>query len=404
MKNKIAITSLALFFTVLLSGCGDSAEGINEESQTTKQENIFFSSGGNESTAPEKTENQMNRTMSEEKSPTSEDPKYGYYDLLDKEYEQCSKSMMIKPNAYGVCYDSVTKNVIICRSEPEKIVVIYNIETKSKVSEFEFVGYTSNAYCYCDGVIWVRDRKRDKVFGYSIYGDLVGEFAISTKINGGFLVDSNKVFFTKNFGIEMNEEDEGCFMFTAGSDEGKRLPELKYVDKEGVERSMGFDYLACYKNKLYVCGYNDNDVYCLDTDTLVWTKVSKFHVSKGDYFCGIGRFLIFRSVIYDMENGELVACTGCENFGYWYRGGLPIMNFDRTYCLVGNEKRVENLRYEHDIPYGGKKEVMGECEGFEYNMLLDDKYYLYNDRWSWFLREYEKGEKDEVVIYLYEKE
>lgn len=162
--------------------------------------------------------------------------------------------------------------------------------------------------------------------------------------------------------------------------------------------------------------YTKSYIYCLDTDNLTWSKVKaekdgvtleSFIYSFSNYFKSFGKYLLINKAVYDMEKDEIIAVTASPYFALTYKGGKPLVGFDKTFNLEGDEGNFYNVKYTSD----GSASVIEDTHNKPFNytnkhdswiLLIDDKYYVYNDKYGYFLRTYEKGEEGEEVILLKE--
>lgn len=440
MKKRIKLTAL-LLSAAMITGCADNGYAGTDETQSTTSEtetstkSILDEYLSAALTALETMEG-IKETSSAENEATDEEEEeidealFEYYDLLDEEYEK-NKQYIMHPlkGMYDIMY--VDGKLILQKPaefDPDKIcdfhdadlytIIVYDVKDKKIINQFDIIGtdnYYYNGYIYNIAVTYddymdFDDDGKMNLFKYDLNGNLINTLDTELDPSHEHIIDyimvSNEPKFLKISNGSFTWTEYRYYMCSENLQTKTELPvlqkEIEHGFKEDIEK---YSFLACYKNKLYVVpDSGDKVIYCLNTDTLTWSKVeaemndTSIESCLSDNVTRFGKYLLLGRAVYDMENDEIIALTASNSFASSYSGVRSYFGFEKLNNLEHDLNGFYNVKYTSD-----SSAVVSEyiCDIFAYELLVDDEYYVYKDDYGYFLRTYEKREEDEEIIYLF---
>lgn len=419
MKTKNKIISIAMCLCIaLLSGCsqgGGGQQGTGTAGGVSTP--AAGNAGGNTETGGANTEvgaddvntssNDENVTTEQVNKPTDE--KLAYLDLLSEEYEKCGR-------LYGVGGTScVNGKIIIIKTKTKNNTVnkmtVYDVGKKEKKEitlKTDAWLSNNNNFVYDDKNGYIYAFEDGRFYKFDSSGNLIGQIEADFNITTVF-------------------PDGTCFvgnnMYSSDWETVTELPVLQADVAHGLKKDVeNYEIVAAYKNKVYALS-NESETrgyYCLNTDTKTWEKVkSELNISSNSYhYWGVtnivGKYWLISgakegerkasTMVYDMETDTVVANIAAE--GYIYNGRdyeLGLWNGVLTkyqYPGDGSEAVSETI-----IDTGDKKLYFNYFNNGGVAIVpFDEQYYVYQDDYGIFLREYGKGEEGEITVYMFEQQ
>lgn len=445
MKKRIKLTAL-LLSAAIIAGCADNDSTRKDEAQSTTLEtetstkSILDDYLSAALTALETVEDIIaagtaeDETTAEEEETTAEEEEeidealFEYYDLLDEEYEKNKQYIMYPLGTYDsiICVDGKIILQKLAEYGPDEFydqnnIIIYDIKEKKITSQFNIISssnilynYYYNGYMYSCAEVYddYRDLYSDeklKLFKYDLSGNLIS--TLDTGVDPSrdqicdFIIVSDEPKFLKISNNKIAWDKEYRYYICSENMQTKtEFPVLQKEIEHGFKEDIeNYNFLACYKNKLYVVPSSDRVIYCLNTDTLTWSKVeaemngTSIESCLSDNVTSFGKYLLLGKAVYDMENDEIIAVTSSSNFASTYSGAKSYFGYGKLNNFVHNSNGFYNVKYTSD---GSATVSEYICDMFTYKLLVDDEYYVYKDDYGYFLRTYGKGEEGEEVIYL----
>lgn len=427
--KKLKSASFALILSLLLVGCGENASEVNEITKTTsgtaEQAQITVNTKGEkettaeEDTAAETTEEEAAETELEDLPP--DESLFEYYDLLNEEFEKYGVTSPMAEYKINKYFSSNEQTIVIYGFKEETVSsrwvgdytvdvdtkFTYDIENKTRYSNtidsdrHDKVVCNDNAY-YTNTSSWWSNRNIYvcKYDGTSL--PMIGGF----EFNGDELWDStgylNSIFSQPDgtvflsFSREYNLE-RIYLMVSPDYETLTQLPKPTIEVEHGFTETRDYDILACYNNMLFV-NADDIGFCCIDANNLTWEKLNFDLGGEAAFDCkSVGRYLLFKYTIYDMETKEVVVHN--ENFpvsfAETYYGGkynVAIKNNKWYFFRCASDGSEVDWKYYESYDLGDQSS--SKCTP------ITDKYYIYEDNYGYFLRAYETGEQWEETIYL----
>lgn len=447
-KNKKILSSLILALTLLLSGCGENTADPNKEPKRTSN-----ADGTQAAFKTENTETSDENVIQTEQENTSPDESmFAYYDLLNEEYEKYGVTTPKSLNS--IPYNS-TKNTIIYYSGNGELL-FYNINDKTKKSiSTDSTKDIRSGWIFCNNRLYGAKVKYtppgeswksawDKMVHVRNYdGTFINAKDIDTNeepdsvfeafhfIGKSELWDSLEsvnAFLSQPDGtvfLRCKKEYSFDMITLMVSPDYKTLTELpdpEIKEEHGSTKVTDYFPIACHNNKLFVISNSNNpDFFCIDTKTMTSEQLDldlsdEIHF-KGMFEYGaktyndvfgvsirtsslksIGRYLLFEHTIFDMETNEVLMHN--ENFpgsfaGSYFGGKYNVVKSGGKWCFC-------------KCPSDGSAVYLNDVESYEIKeedpdkscTPITDKYYIYEDKFGFFLRTYEKGAEEEETIIL----
>lgn len=369
----------------------------------------------------ETTAEENEETTAEETEPEKEkvdESLFAYYDLLSEEYEKSGKLYAYN---YDWAYATLPEKIIIKEwNYPNpSIIKVYDVNQKSFVSEFEgiweiynnsiYYADVDNGYIYCQS-----DKELQK-------RDLSGNVIAALKYNPNEEIQN--LFADGTMFYKAYSQDKGKYCYYMYSSDWKTKTELPLLQADG-EHGLKvdipyYDVLAKYKNKVYVYNSSNSNgkefvgYYCLDTDAGTWERVdsglqdfdpSAYNTTVGKYWIMGGSRSNINSKIYDMETDTFIAEINTQDFCSIYKGGKNHLGLslseDRS-CFELCRGRCPSDASDYVVD-----EIVLKMDAYDYGsyypVAINEQYYLYGDKYGFFLREYGKGEDGEITVYLFD--
>lgn len=435
MKKRIKLTAL-LLSGAMITGCADNGYAVTDETQRT----MFEAETSTKSILDEylsaaltalETMEGIKETSSAGNEATDEEEEeidealFEYYDLLDEEYEK-NKQYIMQPlkGMYDIMY--VDGKIILQKPaefDPDEFydlytIIVYDVKDKKIINQFDIIGtdnYYYNGYIYNIAVTYddymdFNDDGKMKLFKYDLNGNLISTLDTGLDHSHEHIIDyiivSDEPKFLKISNGSFAWTEYRYYMCSENLQTKTELPtlqkEIEHGFKEDIEK---YNFLAYYKNKLYVTPeFGDRVIYCLNTDTLTWSKVeaemngTSIESCLSDNITSFGKYLLLGRAVYDMENDEIIAITASTGFASSYSGARSYFGFEKLNNLEHDFKGFYNVKYTSDSSAAVSEYI---CDMFVYELLVDNEYYVYKDDYGYFLRTYGKGEDGEEIVYLY---
>jgi len=411
MRKRIFITCLTCFIAVSITACSYSVDDDNGE--TKKNKDIVtqsYESQSNDITKEVETE-------SESESENNAD--YSYYRLLDEEYQKSGryvpKDNSVIADGYVFMADDNSNNPIEWDKTYNKPCLIIKEDGSSvdlkKLDVFD--GYSRSLgsdLLYANGYFYGVFQLEIMHFHF-IKLDLEGN--VITNIDTGASFYDLKAVSANGDAIVKNTD--GYYILKHDSEEFVEMPKVKLAGEHGLSVEASYFYFMSmfYGSKIYVNAShpNGNSSLCyFDCDDLSWHEFeipTKNNINCGTCTALIGRyaFLAFSDskyskpgVVYDMETNTVV-----DNIPFaaanMYLGG------DSNIEMSDNRWREIRIASEGEYYEVVKKLAEENVEENNAKVFpISKTHYLYKDIYGLFIRSFEKGKDDEVVVALASKE
>lgn len=443
--GKMILPNILLVLSLLLSGCGENAETLNETNRGDRGEN---SQGVFEETKERKEEStaEENRgeILSEEESDNTEETTgeedqppdeslFEYYDLLDAEYE---KYGITSPADFSLYYSIYVKPFYFSSKEQtlvfkfgndswgENELFTYNIKNKelkkSGLTPGRYPDMGGNTY-WCGDIMygetfWNLGEKRiyvrnfdgsfissedeGKLDYFSFDGDERWD-GIRYSENEIYSQPDGALFLTVNIKNEFLTGGHTQYMISPDRKVLTELPKPEIEVEHGIKETRKFEIIGCWNNRVYAIA-DDIGFCCLDTNTLVWEILDKVE-HFGGTFKSVGRYLMSNCTVFDMETNEVIVhndnfSKNCGSFAKSYYGGkynVIKKNGSWYFCRCTSDGSDVDFKYYEKYSLGEQEE--------SYCYPISDEYYVYADEYGHFLRRYETGADWEETIFLYDE-
>lgn len=360
---------------------------------------------------------------------------FTYYDLLKEEYEKCGRLYYIDyaPNGYRNYYiKRINEKILNLNATIDgRILYEYDLEKKEKkdipftlsdiYDYYQFFYDDKNGYIYALG--------SSTISKYDNSGKLINQL----ELDGSFLnYDYRYVGKIFSDGTLFVWKDGGYNMYSSDWTTKTEVPVIQAEAGHGLKKDVDFSncyFVTKYNNKVYayVLGDKVEGFYCLNTDTMTWeavksglsemTRDSGYRWSNNfilDVYT-IGRYLLITgdyanqqdktSKIYDMETDTVIATVACQDF--YYTG--------KDHDLSLNGGVLTKTRYPSDgsepvsetVIDTGNTELNENDYYSSYRAVtlpVNEQYYVFEDEYGIFLREYDKGEEGEITVVMFEQQ
>lgn len=440
MKNKNKIISILMCLSLaLVPGCSQdnggepaatpadafaagNADSIGTTTTTAAEENP--AGAVSDETAAEVTE----------AAETASGELFAYYDLLKEEYEKCGRLYYIDyaPAGYRNYYIRRINEKILNLNEAIDGATLYEYDLEKKESKditftlSDPVGYYQFFYDDKNGYIYALGNST--ISKYDNSGKLINQLEWD-----GYLYQDGKCA-VKLFsdGTFLTQEEGKHNLYSSDWTTKKEVPVIQAEAGHGLKKDVDFSncyFVTKYNNKVYayVLGDKVEGFYCLNTDTMTWEEVksglSEMTRDSGYRWSNnfipdiytIGRYLLITgdyvnqqdktSKIYDMETDTVIATLACQDFYYTGKDHDLSLNggiLTKTrYPSDGSEPVIEtvidtgNTELNENDYYSSYRAV---------TLPVNEQYYVFEDEYGIFLREYDKGEEGEITVVMFEQQ
>lgn len=447
MKNKNKIISILMCLSLaLVPGCSQDNGG---EPAATPAD--AFAAGNADSIVTTTTAAEENpagavsdETAAEvtEAAETASGELFAYYDLLKEEYEKCGK---LRDLVYMFNYSNDSNSYWITQIK-EKLynfrmnsdgVILYEYDVEKKegkdipftlsdrLENYRFVYDDKNGYIYT--IKGSYDGSNNTLSKYDGSGKLLNQLEWD-----GYLYQDGK-FTVKLFsdGTFLTQEEGKHNLYSSDWTTKTEIPPLQAEVGHGLKKDVDFygcNFVTKYNNKLYtyVLSGDAEGFYCLNTDTMTWeavkSELSEMNRDSGynwgysdtvDIYA-IGRYFLITtsyinqraetSKIYDMETDTVIATV--SNLGIVdYMGKDYDLILDRgvltknKYPSDGSEPVIETVIDTGDTSLKTNYSTMKDML-----IPINEQYYVFEDEYGIFLREYDKGEDGEITVVMFEQQ
>lgn len=443
MKTKNKIISIAVCICLLLSGCSqdkgeepntgnaggintpaaENADGINtpaagnadsistpaaENSEVTVTPAAENTEIGNTETDSAKTEagtdNGANTSAHEaaatEAENTPADERFAYLDLLSEEYEK-----------YGRLYsfsDDITcvNGKVVSFNED---MVVYDVKKKEITFKKEDI-HDQIAYDDKNGYIYTYDFTTLNKF------DSSGSLICQVKFGAGYA--AIPTVFPDGTCVMEKTSSHSYDLYSSDFKTVTELPIPQAEVEHGIKKDIQeYEIMAKYNNKIYAVskGGDTNGYYCLNTDTMTWeaaqSDLKEIPAVASEYGFNlyadniIGKYWLisyctmeegYVTKVYDMETDKVVATISAEDCTY----------NGRSYELELQDGILKKIQYPGDGSDAISKRVFNAVSkkvDERSAIPFDEQYYVYQDNYGIFLREYGKAEDGEITILMFEQ-
>lgn len=361
--------------------------------------------------------------------------KYGYYDLLNAEYEKYGIS------AYNYSYSDGLMSVSKYYDKNEDYPLypasgtpyyhdgkLYFLDYDETTSSRNLIVYDINTdtrkeqslgdciiICFVNGRLLLFDEKDGKgtLRVYNVVKlktehtfNLTKTEGVTEKIR---ITDSGTLLYCGET-LSINALTDGIKF--------KKIPSLKMDGEEVTQYSL----VGSYKNKLYFSCKEPKSyelvLYVFDTSSLKWSKVKTAYPYVSGYSYCVGKYLFatsddhITSCIIDMESGKQMGGNLLTK-GYDYYGGdshmyvwrwqddtatnIEKVSMSKIKLPINSTQPDKNTKEHLDIEYEG--EIMRGSYSTNYLSPVNDKYYVACDFPNVYLSTYEEGKSGHKLIY-----
>lgn len=445
MKNKNKIISILMCLSLaLVPGCSQDNGG---EPAATPAD--AFAAGNADSIGTTTTaaaeENPAGAVSDEtaaevtEAAETASGELFAYYDLLKEEYEKCGRLYYIDyaPVDYRNYHIKRVNEKILNLNEAIDGATLYEYDLEKKESKditftlSDPVGYYQFFYDDKNGYIYALGNST--ISKYDNSGKLLNQLEWD-----GYLYQDGKCT-VKLFsdGTFLTQEEGKHNLYSSDWTTKTEVPVIQAEAGHGLKKDVDFSncyFVTKYNNKVYAyvsgdryaSGDKSEGFYCLNTDTMTWeavksglsemTRDSGYRWSNNfipDIYT-IGRYLLITgsyanqqdktSKIYDMETDTVIATV--SNLGIVdYMGKDYDLILDRgvltknKYPSDGSEPVIETVIDTGDTSLKTNYSTMKDML-----IPINEQYYVFEDEYGIFLREYGKGEEGEITVLIFEQQ
>ena len=411
MRKRIFITCLTCFIAVSITACSYSVDDDNGE--TKKNKDIVTQSYESQS-------NDITKEV-ETETETENNADYSYYRLLDEEYQKFGryvpKDNSVIADGYVFMADNNSDNPL-----KEDKTQYYNkpcLVIKEDGSSVDlrkldvFDGYSNslgsdllyvNGYFY--GVIQL-----EVAHFHFIKLDLEGN--VITNIDTGMSFYDLKAVSAN--GDAILQRGNEYYILKHDSEEFVEMPKVKLAGEHGLSvEARIFNFMSMfYGSKIYVIAShpNGNLLMCyFDFDDLSWHEHEipiKNNIKCNTCTALIGRYAFLASeyeyngkdgVVYDMETNTVVDNIPFAAANMYLGGDSNIEMSDNRW----REIRIASEGEYYEVVKKLAEENIKENDAKVFP--ISKTHYLYKDIYGLFIRSFEKGKDDEVVVALASKE
>ncbi len=401
MVKKIKVAAMAFitaFGVMTATGC---------EMMNTNKGN-----GSTSVRSSQKSENSNGSSDNFSKNGVSDDSLFDYYNLLDSEYKKCGKVYPLELGHNDTCF-AVNEKIVVDASfssfEKDRVrkTITYDANKKAVLWEFDPIKMYDTLYADIgDGFIYSKISENSSTYDFTyIKYDLYGNLLLKKEfVNENFL----RIFAD---GTLFTSENSGAICMYSDDWQNKTvLPSLEVDGLHGTQKKIRYEICTKYDNKVWVRS-EEGEVFCLNTVTNEWKKLDR----KLTFAGAIGKYWFtnsYEGIIYDLETDEIIAENCLSNFYDRYKGGtsgelLMIFNDDRTMASLYRYKVAcdgSKYRNTHIKDFDNLDDFTNNGSYYDYNEVIsfiNEQYYLYHDKYGYFLREYGKGEEGEITVYMF---
>lgn len=412
MKRKTMALMLALSMCLsLLSACGSGNTATDDK--PPESENVVSSTEQPEESEkpeeskeqPEESEEPKDEEPEESEKPIQEEPKEennagtAFLKLLQEEWNNGFVEGEGPRHTYYDTFDRkafIHNGVVYIRGVEgyggSDSLCSYDIATKEFkefVSPDIILGGISSLY-FMDG---------NSYFMGFIFGD--GENSVGARMydcNGAALTTAYHegvacCFFEKGI-LALNANDGSTILLSHNLEKIADIPAPQREVEHGLKEDVSLDIYNMFAadGTVYskTAGGSGADWCRLNTDTYEWeiSELTPKHLYSLDDFCG--KYARKSGIIYDRVTGEQVFECGTL-YGPAYEN-LCYFGGDKYLGYKNNEYRWVNLTdlsMSDPLPFPRGKKVT----------VLNDTYCVYEDKYGWFLWNYNTGEEETIVMF-----
>lgn len=417
-KNKIISIFMCLCLAVL-PGCSqdggkdpavipantpaaNTSSAENRPATVTTEGNAADTSSGSDITV----------TTEEEKAPV--DDRFAYCDMLREEYDRYGRMYLIYQND---AVQVINDKIIFYENNS---IQVYDIAKKQMNKKINFGNSSVFFVDIDDGYFYngVSNSTSDDSYYFSIYkydinGNVLSQIDnIERKINDLMHFEYGYAKTLADGTVFSESSDGKIYMYLPDGKTKKELPAIKIDVGHGLTedftnyREYYYDVVGKYDNKLYVILKREfnmyYDCYRINTDTMTYEKMD-IDIDITEMSSITGRYIFLRSSsgnkIFDMEKGGIV-----DNITL---GGIINDQLCKL-CGIGDIDYQYGKLFRYRFPSDGSsetetlREITIECENGATITPVNEEYYLYKDKYGYFLRTYEGGEDGEIAIMMFE--
>lgn len=237
---------------------------------------------------------------------------------------------------------------------------------------------------------------------YDCNGTLLNTFQFGAAVDVGFLTFDKGILCSVNYG----NHHISYVLLSHGLE---KIAEISLPQREiehGLKEDMRQEYVAAANGTLYAAfapGENywtEDSWYRLNTDAYEWEDTGDSVPSESELYevmrsgnSFLGKYMTSYDGIYDIitgeqvfEYGELYRAACYEDNKLCYFGGDKYLGYkDKGYRWVS----LTDLSMSDPLPFPEGKNVT----------ILDDTYCVYEDKYGWFLWNYNDGTEETIVMY-----
>lgn len=375
---------------------------------------------------------------SEDEKTSKNSKLYGYYNLLNEEFEKGNISNRGFSN-YNYTptfqYDTIRyesniikyKNNIICINSLNNVTV-FNIDTK-ETTDFNVdirndsvqSAVFQNGYFYA--LVNVNyDQEQSKIIKLDINGETVSQCSLDevgyAQAIRCVLSNGTVVFDTYSIN-NYNSNIYNSYLISSDFQKITKIPKPRINTIHGLtEKVDSYHWAGSDGTKAYA--YNESAAFCFDTETFEWKQTGTLDKApEAKYTVNMGKYLVITESESEKKRSEFIDLETCETISVC---NVPSSLSDPKLLLseteivpfyscsgLSHHILIDKTWYNVRFPGNGKDAKLKRCKplGKEttdptHINLVDDTYYTVTDAYGCFLRTYEKGEAEEETIYLSE--
>lgn len=292
----------------------------------------------------------------------------------------------------------------------------YRYDRETKKSEWFIKGAVSD-FAYCNGYIYITGVQNQKFYiaKYDEKGKLIKEinddnpdywYTNSKPLPSApvYVLDNGMVVVETCY-LKPDKKEERTVLFSADL---KNKTEIWHETKSNEHNVLTKNKPEYMTNTGVYCYYSDDDIISVyDTNTSKWTDYEcKKH--RCDTVKAYENYLISWSNdyatntvecnVFEKDTGKKIDMYVHQN----YMGGTEVYQFmkpsEESELGWYKTQAIATAPDKFDYKYVSPQKDEGNI------YVINNKYYLYRDSYGVFLRTYEKGEKEEEVLFVSDQE
>lgn len=452
MHKKILLT-LTLVACLSLSSCGNTDENDNSNISLEDKPNTTVAQPY-ENPANDYEEDENNNENNNEEEPEIKEPEnslVSYYDILEEEYNSYPSTFEFDDKygkSYGVSYDIDGKIYWIVedswnyidedkkefdanKAGHDSYLCSYNLLNNELITKKIYTSNMPGDKYYSDMVLFDRYIyyiRQDRLDVTDIYSDFtftlvkcdidcneicslrLGEYESKRSIINPSIVDIGE-----DGSVLIDIPDYNICIVDPNFTGYDKIPSVELEVEHGFTEEAPTYPSLIYNNNIYgtIEKNGEYTVYRYDMDTKEWSD-ALYLIGGNPLGHLVGKYVYYYIdddiYIMNVENGNVIACIDSVFINYMkndYSYEFSPSNLTRSfkfgasYVLENGQWKKIRIRGDLSDRYDEYDIALSSDDSNSIKYVINDKYYIIDDKYGRYLRTYENGEKDEKEIKRY---